>query len=68
MDKPKNTIRIECPQCGGTGQYMTESQARYPKEGEDVTCSHCRGTGVTIRHKDWISPYDKIIKRDTKDV
>jgi len=38
---------VQCPQCGGTGWYATDVQARYGDDGE--ICSMCNGSGKVIR-------------------
>ena len=41
-------IEVTCPQCAGTGDYVSESQARYGWE-HSSPCNMCNGTGKVKR-------------------
>lgn len=63
--KRDGTVSIVCPQCGGTGQYMSEADSRYSWQIPDdanLTCDMCRGVGVVERKKEFISEHDQIVE------
>jgi hypothetical protein len=53
-----------CPQCAGTGKYLSEIQARYGDESS--SCGTCGGTGKVRRHDasvPMLSEFTDITKR-----
>ena len=39
----------DCWQCGGSGWYWTDIEARYGDEGQE--CSSCQGLGIQTKEK-----------------
>jgi hypothetical protein len=50
--------RRRCPQCAGSGVYLSDVQARYdppPHTKEDYPCDVCQTTGLAHRSRFWRS-------------
>lgn len=51
-------LKKSCPQCGGTGIYISETDSRYGGPGN--TCDRCDGTGRVKRFGEFKNEKPKI--------